>query len=58
MNFPLAAENHLVRLRDTERCQWDSVVEPWEAQVADASDLVDFSQLSPDSEKVPVFLLL
>lgn len=51
MNFPLVAENHLIRLRGTERCQWGSVVEPWEAQVADASDLVDTSQLSPDSAK-------
>lgn len=58
VNFPLAAENHLVRLRGTERWQWDSVVEPWEAQVADASNLVNTSQLSPDFEKVPVILLL
>lgn len=58
MNFPLAAEHHLIRLRGTERCWWGSVVEPWEAQVADASDLVNSSQFSPDSEKVPVFLLL
>lgn len=54
MNFPLAAENHLIRLRGTERCQWGFVVQPWEAQVADASDLLVSSQLSPDSEKVPL----
>lgn len=29
-----------------------------EAQAADASDLIDTFQLSPDSEKVSVFLLL
>lgn len=58
MDFSLAAENQVIRLRGTEKCQWGSVVDQWEAQVADASDLAHSSQLSPDSEKIPVFLLL
>lgn len=62
MNFsefsPGSREPRETELRDTESCQWGCVVEPWEAQDADDSDLVDTSQLSPDSKKISVFLLL